>query len=92
MAGSPFDYEAGMARLEKPVLAVGFAADTLAPKGSTDRLLAKLSRCRRTHLRWKADETGGVVLDHFSWAKRPELVVPTVASWIKDPNARPPAA
>lgn len=92
VAGSPFDYEAGMARLEKPVLAVGFTADTLAPAGSTDRLLAKLSHCARTHLRWKAEETGGVALDHFSWAKRPELVVPTVVSWIKDPTARPPAA
>lgn len=92
VAGSPFDYETGMARLEKPVLAVGFAADTLAPAGSTDRLLAKLPHCRRTHLRWKAEDTGGVALDHFSWAKRPEWLVPTVASWIKDPIARPPAA
>jgi len=83
VAGSIFDYEAGMARLEKPVLAVGFTADTLAPAGSTDRLLAKLSRCTRTHLRWNAAETGGVALDHFSWAKRPELVVPTVSDWIR---------
>ncbi|MCC2656304.1 MAG: alpha/beta fold hydrolase [Panacagrimonas sp.] len=84
LAGSNFDYEAGMARLQKPVLAVGFTADTLAPAGSTDRLLAKLAHCSRTHLRWKAVDTGGVALDHFSWAKRPELVVPTVASWIRN--------
>lgn len=83
VAGSRFDYEAAMARLEKPVLALGFAADTLAPAGSTDRLLAKLPRCRRTHLRWTAGDTGGVPLDHFSWAKRPDLVVPTVADWIR---------
>lgn len=92
VAASPFDYEAAMARLDKPVLAIGFCADTLAPAGSTDRLLAKLSKCRRTHLRWKADDTGGVALDHFSWAKRTELVVPTLAAWIRDPNVPPPAA
>ncbi|MGH8517257.1 MAG: alpha/beta hydrolase family protein [Panacagrimonas sp.] len=87
VAGSRFDYEAGMARLEKPVLAVGFTADTLAPARSTDGLLAKLSHCRRTHLRWSASDTGGVALDHFSWAKRPELVVPTVAGWIRNDQA-----
>ena len=92
VAGSPFDYEAAMGRLDKPVLAIGFAADSLAPGGSTDRLLSKLSRCRRTHLRWTAQDTGGVALDHFSWAKRPELVVPTVAAWLRDPSAPAPAA
>jgi predicted alpha/beta hydrolase len=84
VAGSTFDYEAGMARLQKPVLAVGFTADTLAPAGSTDRLLSKLPNSRRTHLRWTPAETGGVALDHFSWAKQPDRVAPTVASWIRN--------
>lgn len=82
VSGSQYDYEAAMTRLEKPLLALGFTADTLAPAKATDALLAKLPRCRRTHLRWSAADTGGAVLDHFSWAKRPEFVVPTVSSWI----------
>ena len=82
VAGSATDYEAAMARLEKPVLALGFTGDTLAPYGSTERLLSKLPRCRRTHLRWSAADSGGVALDHFSWAKRPDLVVPTVAAFV----------
>lgn len=84
VAGSATDYEAAMSRLEKPVLALGFAADTLAPRDSTERLLGKLGRCRRTHLRWRAEDSDGVALDHFSWAKRPDLVVPTVSAWLRD--------
>lgn len=82
VAGSATDYEAAMARLEKPVLALGFAGDTLAPYGSTQRLMSKLPRCQRTHLRWSAADSAGVALDHFSWAKRPDLVVPTVAAFV----------
>lgn len=82
VAGSATDYEAAMARLEKPVFALGFTGDTLAPYGSTERLMSKLPRCQRTHLRWSAADCGGVALDHFSWAKRPELVVPTVAAFV----------
>lgn len=80
--GSAHDYERAMARLEKPVLALGFRADTLAPAKATDGLLAKLPRCRRTHLRWDEGQSGGVTLDHFSWAKRPDLVVPTISAWV----------
>lgn len=82
--GSAQDYESSMATLEKPVLALGFQADTLAPAKATDALLDKLPRCRRTHLRWSAAESGGVALDHFSWAKRPDLIVPTVSNWVHE--------
>lgn len=85
--GSAQNYEASMAQLEKPVLAVGFKADTLAPAKATDALLGKLARCRRTHLRWNAAESGGFALDHFSWAKRPDLIVPTVSRWIGEQTA-----
>lgn len=82
--GSAHDYEHAMRRLDKPVLALGFEADTLAPAKATEGLLIKLPRCRRTHLRWSAAESGGVALDHFSWAKRPDLVVPTVSRWVQE--------
>lgn len=84
VAGSAFDYESAMAQLEKPVLALGFRADTLAPAKATETLLAKLPRCARTLLRWGSAQTEGVALDHFSWAKRPDLVVPTVAQFVRE--------
>ncbi|HKY91414.1 MAG TPA: alpha/beta fold hydrolase [Nevskiaceae bacterium] len=81
--GSKIDYEKAMAALARPVLALGFRADGFAPARSTERLMAKLPRCDRTVWRWSESETGGAALDHFSWVKRPELVVPRVADWIK---------
>lgn len=87
VAGSQYDYEAAMARLDKPVLALGFAADALAPAKATEALLGKLPRCRRTHLRWSAADTGGMALDHFSWAKRPEWVVSAVSNWVREQGA-----
>lgn len=83
LRGSPHDYEAAMAALEKPVLALGFRSDRLAPARATAALLAKLPRCHTTALRWSSAESAGVALDHFSWAKRPDLVAPTVSSWIR---------
>jgi predicted alpha/beta hydrolase len=88
MAGSRFDYEAAMAKLEKPVLALGFQADDLAPAKATATLLSKLPRSRRLHLHWDVADSGGVALDHFSWAKRPDLVVPAVSRWIREQPLR----
>lgn len=82
-AGSRFDYEAAMKRVDKPVLAIGFEKDHLSPYRATEALLGKLGGTRRRHLRWSAADSGGVALDHFSWAKRPDLVAPTVARFVR---------
>jgi predicted alpha/beta hydrolase len=81
--GSKVDYEQAMAALQKPVLALGFRADGFAPVRSTERLMAKLPKCDKTVWRWSERDTDGAALDHFSWVKRPELVVPRVAEWIR---------
>lgn len=88
MAGSRVDYEAAMAQLDKPVLGLGFEADSLAPHRAMQALLGKFPRARRTHLHWSAADCGGVALDHFSWAKRPDLVVPTVARFVRESDAK----
>lgn len=80
--GSSFDYEAGLARLNKPVLALGFSGDTLAPARATEFLVSKLQQAVRTAWRWTAQDTGGQALDHFSWARHPHLVAPRVAAWL----------
>ncbi|MGQ0696935.1 MAG: alpha/beta hydrolase family protein [Panacagrimonas sp.] len=82
IAGSRHDYEASMSQLEKPVLVLGFDADNLAPAMARDRLISKLPKSRRMHLSWSAAHSGGLALDHFSWAKRPDLVVPTISRWV----------
>lgn len=82
-AGAHLDYEAAMTQIDKPALALGFRADHLAPRKATTALLAKLPRCTCTQLHWSAADSAGHALDHFSWAKRPELVAPRVATWVR---------
>lgn len=80
--GSSFDYEAGMARLRKAVLALGFSGDGLAPARATEFLVGKLKQCAVTLWRWTAADSDGHALDHFSWARQPDCVAPRVAAWI----------
>ena len=81
--GSDLDYEAALAELQQPVHAWGFAADTLAPSGSTRRLLDKLRSSPAEHYLLHAGDTGGEALDHFSWARAPQHIVPPVLECIR---------
>lgn len=76
------DYEAALAGLRKPVLALSFAADSWAPAAAADHLLAKMPEARPTRWRWTAADTGGQALDHFSWARAPEFIAPRLAEWL----------
>lgn len=81
VSGSTVDYEARLAELEKPVLALGFSGDGFAPCAATEFLIAKLARCERTHHRWP-DADHAERFDHFSWARQPEAVAHAVVKWI----------
>jgi len=81
-ARASFDYEAALARLALPVLALNFQADTWAPEAAARYLLDKLPRCTRETWNWGAADTGGRALDHFSWTKQPQEVVPRLAAWL----------
>lgn len=81
--GSVLDYEALMQALRIPVLAITFAADTWSPELAAKELLGKVPSSSVTHMTWSDDDTGGVALDHYSWLKRPELVAPTVAKYVR---------
>lgn len=80
--GSKKDYEMAIATLKRPVLAINFAADTWAPAPAGKGLLDKLQAQPGVHWCWSAADTKGVVLDHFSWLKHPELVAPDVARFM----------
>jgi predicted alpha/beta hydrolase len=86
--GSAHDYEALLPQLNIPVLALGFKHDDFAPRRATDYLLEKMPACARTHWRWGEAEMPGAKLDHFSWARQPQLIAPRVAAWIKQSGAR----
>ena len=80
--GSEWDYEALMRSLCIPILAITFSADGWSPATAAKALLGKAPNCSVKHLDWSAADTDGVALDHYSWLKRPDLVVPTVAGYM----------
>lgn len=71
--------EEGLPGLALPVLAISVEGDELGVPEAVDALVAKLpaATVRREHL-----DVEGV--DHFRWAKRPEVVVPLLADWLAD--------
>lgn len=82
-AGSRFDYEAALGRLALPVLALNFKADSWAPEAAARYLLDKLPRSAREQWTWGDADTGGQHLDHFSWTKKPQLLAPRLAAWLR---------
>lgn len=75
--------EDGLAGVRLPVLAVSIEGDGLGVPAAVDALVAKLPSAivTREHL-----DVEGV--DHFRWAKRPEVVVPLIAAWLP-PSTHP---
>ena len=82
--GSAIDYEAAVARLRLPVLAVTFEADHWSPQSAALALIGKLPAGVARHRHLDAAQTAGVALDHFSWTKQPALVAPLLAEFIAD--------
>ena len=68
--------EERLAGVELPVLAISVEGDWLGPAKAVDAMVAKLpnARVERDHL-----DVDGV--DHFKWARRPEVVVPRIVAW-----------
>lgn len=69
--------EDALATVRLPVLAVSVEGDTLGVPAAVDALVAKLpgASVTRRHL----DAEG---VDHFRWAKHPDLVVPLITQWL----------
>ncbi len=84
-ASSDFPYEAALATLAMPVLALNFQGDSWAPEPAASYLLGKLPLCAREQWTWGDAESGGQHLDHFSWTKHPQLLAPRIAAWLLDP-------
>lgn len=68
--------ETGLADVALPLLAVSVEGDWLGPVRAVDALAAKLpaASLEREHLAVEG-------VDHFKWARRPEVVVPRIVEW-----------
>lgn len=77
------NHKTALAGVTLPVLAVSLQGDFFAPKRATDDLIAKIPQAQlsRHHLDPKAMGFDGI--DHFRWARKPQVVLPTVLDWLK---------
>ncbi|MEM6725817.1 MAG: alpha/beta fold hydrolase [Bacteroidota bacterium] len=83
LANSDFDYETALSNLKIPLLAIGVANDYLAPTPAREHLHAKFHPdSPQTHLEWSEKTTGRTDLNHFSWARKPDGLIPFFTEWI----------
>lgn len=81
--GKPkLDYEPALRAVTLPVLGISLEGDFFAPRHAFDALVNKMPKAalERHHLDPKALGFDGI--DHFRWARKPELVLPTVRQWL----------
>ena len=85
LAGSPFDYEAALPKMDTPSLAISIPGDELAPVKATENLVGKFASAlhiRRNHLILDNHQENTRPYDHFNWAKQPQEIVQHIISWI----------
>ncbi len=80
--GDTFDYEARMAEVSLPALAISIGDDDYAPPSAARRLYGKLARARVEYDTLKPDAFGRARVGHFSWVKTPAPVVARVRAWV----------
>ena len=87
IAGSAYDYEALLAELALPVLAVSIDGDQFCPPAAVAHLCDKLvaAEVDRMHLDGFGEPGSG---PHFAWLKRPGAIVATVLDWLSPQRAK----
>lgn len=77
------DHDLHLAEMVLPVLAISFEGDFFAPRKAMDGLLGKFPKAQlsRHHLDPKALGFEGI--DHFRWARKPQLVLPVIREWLE---------
>lgn len=80
--GMATDFEAALAALTMPVLALRLRDDWLGPAGSLDWLLGKMPHALRRHEVITPENLQGRRADHFGWMDVPESIASRIADWI----------
>jgi predicted alpha/beta hydrolase len=82
LRGSERDWEAALAEVALPVLAVSLDRDDYAPHGAVDRQVAKLAGASVERLRLTQADTPPELLHHFRWARTPAPLVEQLDPWL----------
>lgn len=76
-------YEEGFAEIDLPVLVVTLDNDPLAPPRAVDHFVEKLTSAQVERYHFTKDESApGRPVDHYSFARSPEVIDEVVAGWI----------
>lgn len=81
-AGVATDFEARLAALDLPLLALRLRDDWLGPEASLAWLLGKMPRVRAGQDVLTPQDMDGTPADHFAWMKSPEAVATHIAHWM----------
>lgn len=90
-SGMSEDLEAGMRHVATPTLAVSIAGDDWAPPSAVDHLVTKLAAGSSERWHLTAADLGVEKVDHFSWAKHPDVLVSRAATWLSGKLQAPSA-
>jgi predicted alpha/beta hydrolase len=77
------DVEARLQEFSRPLLAISFDDDPLAPRTAVDHLVSKMPRAELTRRHLRPSEVGAQVLNHFQWAKRPAPIAELIGEWVR---------
>lgn len=80
LRGLPEDLESRLARLDVPLLCLGFRDDWLVPEASWAALVGK-TRARTVTFHCFDAESLGAAPDHFAWLRAPAAPAEAIASW-----------
>lgn len=83
VAGDDFDFESNLRKVEKPVLALSFAKDDLAPQKAVEKLLGKFNPSANITRHYLATIKGGNKhYTHYNWVRSNEEVIGLMQEWL----------
>ena len=82
--GSDFDYESALKKMIKPAISLSFEYDDLGSERASAYLYQKYNpESEVIHHHLLTADTGNERINHFTWAKKPQYIVPLIKEWLK---------
>ncbi|MEO1337668.1 MAG: alpha/beta hydrolase, partial [Myxococcota bacterium] len=82
LLNSSVDYHEKMAAVQRPVFALTFENDWLAPKEAAENLYRCLSSATVEHTHIEKNDPDFIDVSHFNWARRPKGAMKYIERWL----------
>lgn len=80
---SDADPEAQLRQLEVPVQTIRYSDDRYNSAAAVEHLLGKMPRADVERIVRRPEEAGVESIGHFSWARKPEVLLPDALPWLR---------